>query len=331
MGIIRKRLNQFEGMPPNTRINPDTGVVEVTPDGGITWNPDEGGDPRQNPAYLLPATEEGNCAAAAGMVAHMQGFVTASSVIGTLPGLATWILGAFVPLLGISWFLIPALAIAGAILTIGGVAIAAAFTPEVWEQILCILYLNTDPDGQISTVQLDAAYDQIDAEIANAIVTAVVGHIFNAWGYVGMSNAGVVSADPEADCTACAPPECAECDSDNWTAAAFPNFSTGSLPAGFVVERDGVPFSDPLLYLAVDPNFASISFSERCIARIDYTGNTSGGHSPGVVCGDFTGAVASTVTFTPPKKVTEIFFYLATGTTPGGVSLTTMTIYWCEE
>ena len=46
MEIVRKYLTPDEVSPANIRTNPTTGEVEISPDGGTTWNDAPQLDPR---------------------------------------------------------------------------------------------------------------------------------------------------------------------------------------------------------------------------------------------------------------------------------------------
>lgn len=201
MMVIRKRLSATEGAPADTRVNPETGEVETSVD-GVNWNPNPGADPRLNPAYLLPPTTEGNCAAAAGMIAEMKKYIAIVGAGGTVGGLATAILAGVVVLLPVSWLFVAFLGIAGSFVLAGSLAVALSFTEEVWDDLLCILYCNMSEDGQVSAAQLENIKSEI-AALGIANVTLGTNLIFQSWGHVGLSNAGVVSADPEADCSEC--------------------------------------------------------------------------------------------------------------------------------
>lgn len=202
MQVIRKRLWADEGAPASTRYNQDTEQVETTPDGGTTWNPDPGSDPRSNPAYQLPPNPDGNCAAAAGMVVQMKIFVEGMAD-ATLIGIANVALLMLVTMIpGAGWLFGVALAVASGVLAAGTGVIAASFTPTVWEQILCILYCNIAADGTVNQEQLDAIQAEIDAQCGST-VSAGTAFMWQTWGFVGLTNAGVINADPLADCDDC--------------------------------------------------------------------------------------------------------------------------------
>jgi hypothetical protein len=202
MFVIRKKLSPDEGAPPDTRYNPDTDTVETTPDGGTTWNENEGADPRRNPAYQL-APAGAQCAAAAGMVEAMKGFK--EGVFGglTLVGIATSALSGMIFLIpGIGWMWSLALGIAGGALTAGPATLYAAFTESVWEDILCILACHLDENGQMDQAAADAIQTEITTVLGGTVGLGV-SLMFLAWGFVGFNNAGVLHNDPAADCAGC--------------------------------------------------------------------------------------------------------------------------------
>jgi len=271
MFAIRKRLSATEGQPTDTRYNADCDCAETSTDGGTTWTQNDGADPRINPAYLRPPLSgAAACQAADGMVVKMQEYVTGATIITGLPALATFILGGMVFLIPLSWLFALALALAGTILTIGASAIATAFTEGVWDEIRCIIFCNVGSDGQVSTAQLDAIYDQISADIGDGTVTTIVGQIFQAWGYVGMSNAGTYG-DPEADCSecgclwrACFP---VDVDASGWTIIG----SSGEYASGFHVTTVFVGGDPARPRRQVYIKFLSAAFELRHV-RFDFEG-----------------------------------------------------------
>lgn len=274
MMVIRKRLSATEGDPPGTRYNPDTDTVETTPDGGTTWTPNPGADPRTNPAYLLPPLgADSSCQAADGMVLKMQGFVNAL-VIGTgVPGIGTSILGGMVFLIpGAGWLWALALGIASAALLTGAGVIAAAFDGDVWEQIKCIILCNIDDDGQVSTAQLDAIYADVDSDIGDSVVTVIVGQIFQSWGAIGMSNAGTYG-DPEADCS-----ECDACAwSYRWDFAVNDGSGDGWGQAAWLT---GYGVYDPGFGWRQTPGqglIIGIDFADTALIAVNFTGQYSSG------------------------------------------------------
>lgn len=209
--VIRKRLWADEGAPASTRYNQETDEVETTPDGGATWNPDPGSDPRVNPAYQLPPNPDGACAAAAGMIVQMRIFVTGMGQATAIGIANTVLLMLLFALPGAGWLFGVALAVASGVLTAGVGVIAAAFTEPVWEQLLCILYCNIEDDGTVTQADLD----ELQADILDQCgetVAAGTAFMWRTWGFVGLTNAGVKNADPEADCDDCACDHCFEID-----------------------------------------------------------------------------------------------------------------------
>lgn len=203
MQLIRKRLSAEEGAPANTRYNPDCDCVETTADGGDTWTENPGADPRSNPAYQMPpnTAPDVRCAAAAGMVADVQRVVDAGIVGGTVVGIGNILLALLV--LPIGWMFLLILAIAGALLTAGGTALAAAFPPEVYDALLCLFEQNLDESGQLDAAALDNVIDTATTQFPDPLVATTLGLVRQLHGVVGLNNAGVLYADPDADCVAC--------------------------------------------------------------------------------------------------------------------------------
>lgn len=203
MPVIRKRLSESEGSPANIRVNPETGVVQSTIDGGTTWIDDPGADPRINPAFLMPPVEGSNarCAAAFGMVEgireYVDGINDASNDVARISILVAAILLS-IPGINIAYAL--ALLAFDAINVLGIGNIVSAFTEEVYEDLLCIFFDNIDADGRISAAQIEYVREDIDSKIGDVYVTGLTDLFFSEFGFVGLTNNGFRLQDGDADC-----------------------------------------------------------------------------------------------------------------------------------
>jgi len=286
MFTIRKKLSENEGSSPNTRYNPDTDQFESTTDGGETWTPDPRSDPRINTALLLPPADS-KCAAAAGMSAFVADFLTNTYELFTVVGISSTAIGIgaiWLPGIGTAWAL--AWGLADLMLGVGALALAEAFTPAVFEELTCIFYCAVDEDGYLTQAGLDAAGVQIQNIIADGTVNIVMAAMFNLYGHVGFSNAGVTYADPEEDCD-----DCDTCSWDHiWDATHRPLLEWRPLPTlaqygvavytgaawSFVTTRtpgsNGASFMGIVLEWAYDPSQVLTG------VRVDYDGNRSNGN-----------------------------------------------------
>jgi hypothetical protein len=207
MFVIRKKLYESEGNPPNTRYNPMCDCFEVTSDGGATWTEDPGADPRRNMALYLPPADD-RCDAAVGMSAFVEDFLSnaylAFSVVG-ISSAAIAIGAVWLP--GIGQLVALAWALADFFLAVGEITLQVTFTPTVFEQLQCIFYCHLDADGRLDQERLDAVGVDIQDIIADGNVNIVMAAMFNLYGFVGFTNAGVTYA-AIGDCTGCG---CAWC------------------------------------------------------------------------------------------------------------------------
>lgn len=206
MFTVRKDLSARAGAPPNTRVNPDTGVVETTNDDGTTWVDDPRSDPRQNPTLMLPPSDapDVKCAAAAGMVENVRRVIDGAAGGTTVAGIATLLLTLLL-IPGIGWMFAAMLLFASSFVAATAAAVLAAFTEDVYDYMLCSFYSNIDSDGKVSWAQLESVLADVSAEFSDVLVHDILAGIMQMHREVGFTNAGVVYADPLADCTSCAP------------------------------------------------------------------------------------------------------------------------------
>lgn len=236
MQIIRKRLSETEGQPPNTRYNPECDCVEITVNGGVTWTQDDGSDPRVNPAFMLPPNDKPDvrCAAAGGMVAMVRSSVDAAIDTSTVIGLANGIFAIIVAFLPITILAAVVLAIAEFLVGLGAAALIGAFTEPVYQQILCIIYCHLDSSGRLTEEGLAGVQADVTAQIGDIVVDGVLAAIISATGYVGFNNAGSALANEDADCSECECGWVAE-----WDQALFESewtFDFGSHNANFYID-----------------------------------------------------------------------------------------------
>jgi len=212
MRLIRKQLTAGEVAPTNTRYDFDCDCVQVTPDGGASWNNAPQLDPRHNTAYQLPPRggSDPRCDAAANMREKLENMVNQFeqelSQIQVANALIA-IIDVFLPEVGIIIALIQA--VAEAILAIGSAAISAAFTDDQWDLLLCLIYCNLTDDGTLTADGLQALMSAIHAQ-ADTVVYDVMFFLIPMLGEVGMTNAGA-TGEATADCSDCdCPPSCHE-------------------------------------------------------------------------------------------------------------------------
>lgn len=201
MPIIRKRLNADELSSPNIRINPVTGEVEF-------WNGEEWIDaPQLDPRIttFLPPKTGGNakCNTAASQVRFIAQLVedTANGVALGTTGLAVAgiLIGRFI--FGFFPLVLAALAIFTAVAGQGASAVLGAFTLEVYDKLLCILFSLSDSDGFFDATSLDALHVEIDAEIGG--IAAITLHpILALMGFGGLNTQGAAGFDTD-DCVSC--------------------------------------------------------------------------------------------------------------------------------
>lgn len=205
VNVLRKELTEAEVTPSTVRVNLDTNIFQISPDGGTTWNNAAGCDPRTNDAYFLPPLTpyEGiRCDVAARMVAQLKDTLDIFLASGDAAQSVTGWLGLLVIPFGlVGWFVDLLLAGANALIDIGQSNIEEAFTEEVYADILCSFFCVVDDSGRLTQAALERAYDEIEATHAG-IVANVIAELRFFYGDVPMLNAGV-TRDDEGDCSEC--------------------------------------------------------------------------------------------------------------------------------
>jgi hypothetical protein len=218
MTLVRSRLSEADFSNPNVRYNPDTDQLEQTPDGGVTWNPAPGLDPRHSTTFLKPPVggSSKQCDSAANMVKWLHDFVDQMLFDFELVGSVTTIINSilleleilapYFELLGIVSEL------AETVSGIGATALAAAFTSDQYDLLQCIFFCRADADGRISAAQLVRVESDITRQL-NTTAALVTNAILFVQGEIGLSNAGSVGSQT-GSCDDCA---CGWCRSSDYT------------------------------------------------------------------------------------------------------------------
>lgn len=212
MEIIRGRLSSQDFSNPAIRYNPDTNIVEYTPDGGMTWNPDPADDPRHSPKFAKPLKtgSDVRCNSAASMVEWISNFIEYETSVMQAGATVTTVANAALTLFDIiaPWaILIQALIeLAGVIFGIGATALETAFTDETYELLICCFYCHIQEDGSVRVDDLAGIQAQVTTDL-NTTAALVVNLILSNQGEMGVQNAGTLY-DVAGDCSDCT---CAWC------------------------------------------------------------------------------------------------------------------------
>lgn len=192
-----------------------TGRMEVSYDGGTTWENGDNFDPRFNsplwpPLYTQPG-QDLKCIAANNAYAVMKDLIDQiqaeqSLTVDRIAVLVTVFLGTIAVLAsgGILAGLIAAFG--GFILGIGQTALQDMFTSTEWDMIKCILYNNMLEDGSFDTAGWQAVKDQVTQQFEYSPRLIIVNQL-NLMGPVGLTNAGrKQTASPDVTCEDCENP-----------------------------------------------------------------------------------------------------------------------------
>lgn len=217
--------------PTNQRYGAD-GILEVSYDGGETWEDAPQLDPRFNsplsPPLSTPPGDGLRCEAAGNVVGWYRSMaddlIADASVWSGVQGIISAILAIVVLIISAptGFALAPLfLGLGAALLQAGQAAFGAAMTEDVYDDLLCIVYCNTPDDG----VYTEESWQAIKADILGSgditgIAATFLHDNINGAGPAGLNNASRSGIGAEGDCDLCA---CGECeyvitfDGANWT------------------------------------------------------------------------------------------------------------------
>lgn len=257
MKIVRKQLAPLVSYAFPTRYDEATNTVEMSPDGGTTWQPFPEGDPRLNNHVPPPDTTDPRCDAAARIRAATEAEATAVIAqvdqAATVLPVVTGFFRLFTPMFTYIPYLSIAYSLIQAILSIGSVALHAAFDGFDWDAFECMIFKSMGGDGQLS----DDGFNQLLTDIANTYSDATETLLYNFYylaGRAGLNDQAGLRTET-GDCSAC------------------PNTWSHTLYA----DDPRLSWSFPFEYLTLC-NGTNVDFGQRG-ATVEYGGNLIW-HSP---------------------------------------------------
>jgi len=229
--------------PDGIRYDLDTDAVQIqTPDGEWHDNPDA--DPRHSNSNKFPPLESDDpkCDAAANMVAWIKSFIDTLVTVKDETGIiAAFFLDVLELLWGAGLFLALITLFVETLLFLGLDTVLDAFTPEVYDALLCIFDCAIESDGSVTAEDLAVINTKIGAEIGGTVAT-VLSAMFFIMGEVGLSNVGSTGTET-GDCSGC---DCEWCYEFDFTASdgGWTEFTDGTPGATYVpgtgwISKDG--------------------------------------------------------------------------------------------
>jgi len=212
-----RELGMWDGCNQNpigygnqVRININ-GTIEVSTDGGSSWNSAPGYDPRLTGEQAPPLQ------GADGSTKKCQSANNAEDKIRQIWTIANNYLDAGQALLDITDALLTAfevyLGAVGAVAFIiqqvaviafnaGADAFTSAFDEDVWARLQCNLYCHVGADGRFDGTAIAAILDQLDTD-ETGIANLWLKNCITTLGQVGLSNAGAIGTSAGDDCGDC--------------------------------------------------------------------------------------------------------------------------------
>lgn len=196
-----------------TRYHPDTGKLQYSDDDGLTWtDAPTSDDPRFSSPVMPPPPDlaaEGDdrkCQMAHNATTFYKSLVDDQIAAANAGANLLSLLTALISVIGfiLSGGTAPILLMVAvqAIASLGGAAVSAAMTAQVYEDLKCILFCHIPDDGIITEAVWQAVKADINQQFTGVAQT-IMWHHFNGVGPVGLQNMCYLSAGTAADCSAC--------------------------------------------------------------------------------------------------------------------------------
>jgi len=213
------------------RINPTTGNIEQSSDGGMTWGPQPGNLQSVIVQPVPPVTSgvaANKCDAATNVAEQVNAWIEqvtgdfdtavtlfefAIAVVEAIIAAVLLILssGALSPLEAL---VLPTIGAAvGAAWAAGKAAFIAYWTDDIKNLILCAFFCNIGDDGSFTDAQFSAAWNQINSELPPGPPKMLFLGFLSSVGNAGLNAMAASGLSADADCSDCA---CVPCGPDAW-------------------------------------------------------------------------------------------------------------------
>lgn len=184
------------------------GIIEESTDGGETWHEIEN-DPRFNGLRLPPRTGgDPKCDSAQSVVDMIENHFEELAADVGLGASVTVVIAAVIALLAVvvslGTFTPLIVPLAGALFYAGSAAITAEMDAAVYEELLCLVYCNSEDDGSYTKTGWQSLVNGIIAsdELPTLPKTLLRDYV-RLLGSVGLSNAASFNPTADGDCEAC--------------------------------------------------------------------------------------------------------------------------------
>lgn len=216
------------------RINPTTGNIEQSTDGGVTWTPAPGGLTSVIVQPIPPVTSGvagTKCDAATNVAGQVDvwinqvivDFDTAVSLTEFATAVLIAILAAVLTILSAGTLT----AVEAAVLPTLGAALVAAWgagkvvfeaywTTDIKDQILCAAFCNIGDDGSFTEAQFSAFWNKVNTDLPASPAKMLFMGFLSSVGMPGLNSMAASGMSADADCSDCM---CGDpCVIENWTA-----------------------------------------------------------------------------------------------------------------
>jgi len=205
------------------RINPETGQVEISDDGGVTWETDPQSPYVLATIYKPLSGEDGDvkrCEAANNVIEHLKDIqVDYSNKIGQINSLTDMIAAIIVTAVGMLFLPLAGAALIALLSPLIGkiletarflmgtsqAAYDALFSEENWTITRCILYCNVSDDGSFTQVGWSKVIVEMKEQMGAGAqdAGANLASMVDVWGPVGLNNAARIGSGAEGNCDDC--------------------------------------------------------------------------------------------------------------------------------
>jgi hypothetical protein len=209
-------------IPPQYRYN-ENGQVEVSFDGGETWEDGSNYDERQLVVLNRPLPEgitDPQCVGASNITRETKKLVdeiftqinNGQTAVNIAPSIIALLIALGLPSGGLTLFLVVVYGLIAAAFSAIDAGLEGSFDSSFWDDYTCFWFCELGEDLEVSQSMIDAVFAKVKDRLGgNIISSSVIGNVFESMGNKMLTNAARSGTFTTFDCGTC---QCFSCADD---------------------------------------------------------------------------------------------------------------------
>lgn len=258
-------------IPPQYRWTSD-GTLQVSRDGGETWEDDPADDPR-NLVTLLPGPglADGDKCTYAANISHevkkqvdfiLNELANGKTAADIAPAVIALAIALGLPSGGLSLFLIVVYGLISAFIALADRGLEGSFDTTFWEHYQCFWFCVISDDGEVTDAMIETVKGKVSEYFGtlNPLAAKVMNDTIGTMGAKELTNSARMNLVADADCSDC---DCEEFCGGTWAIHDFGG-TVGTIVAQTettITIRTGAPTGEPKTYVMISSSSGCCHFT----------------------------------------------------------------------